>query len=193
MAAHVHAELMAQYAQDATTTNKPWEFWQCKDSGEFWNDLTRSPSWSVAAIYRRKPAETWLLDKGERVISAQEKSQIANATHEIHLLFAASCAKSLEGFGMTLAKTSDHDERKQKAEAISNCFASAASYMAQQYCQALYGSSVIADVPAPQGFAAAETQALFELVKQVTREALLAESSKRPGTTSLEPCTPQDS
>ena len=28
MAAHVHAELMDQYAQDATKTNKPWEFWQ---------------------------------------------------------------------------------------------------------------------------------------------------------------------
>lgn len=98
------------------------------------------------------PSEQAPAKPQEQVLSGRDKAQTDNVVHEIHLLFAASCANSLERFGVTLAQTADNDERKQKAEAISTCFASAASYMAQQYCQALYGSSAIADVPAPQGF-----------------------------------------
>lgn len=30
MPAHIHAELMAQYAEDALITDKPWELWEYK-------------------------------------------------------------------------------------------------------------------------------------------------------------------
>jgi hypothetical protein len=53
---HVHAELMALYAQDAMETDKPWEWWEnnygCLDN---WETLTSSPSWRNEVNYRRKP------------------------------------------------------------------------------------------------------------------------------------------
>jgi len=54
MTKHVHAELMMQYAQDATETDKPWERWQLfLDSG--WHKLPTNPSWDSTSQYRRKP------------------------------------------------------------------------------------------------------------------------------------------
>lgn len=54
---HVHAELMAQYAEDAKTSKTPWELWQVKYSkgdGE-WCDCNLSLKWSSSSEYRRKP------------------------------------------------------------------------------------------------------------------------------------------
>lgn len=51
---HVHAENMALYAEDAKTTDKPWELWQVNVSGE-WRDLTCNPSFTPHLGYRRKP------------------------------------------------------------------------------------------------------------------------------------------
>ena len=51
--AHIHAELMAQYAEDAKKYNKPWEMWQHSD-GDAWGDCTTHPYWTTAHVYRRK-------------------------------------------------------------------------------------------------------------------------------------------
>lgn len=52
---HVHAESMALYAEDAKTTDKPWELWQVKDIDGIWDDHNNSPIWLAHAEYRRKP------------------------------------------------------------------------------------------------------------------------------------------
>ena len=54
MTAHVHAALMALYAQDAAETDRPWERWEFlyHDS---WLPCVHSPDWSRNAQYRRKP------------------------------------------------------------------------------------------------------------------------------------------
>ena len=59
MTAHKHAELMAQYAQDAMETDKPWERWEDAISGvdliDPWETLCQNPCWDVSFKYRRKP------------------------------------------------------------------------------------------------------------------------------------------
>lgn len=52
---HVHAENMALYAEDAKTTDKPWELWQIKDARGEWRDLTCNPSFAAHLGYRQKP------------------------------------------------------------------------------------------------------------------------------------------
>lgn len=54
---HKHAELMLQYAQDAMTTDTPWELWEYKDTyknGQ-WLTLNSNPAWYPTDEYRRKP------------------------------------------------------------------------------------------------------------------------------------------
>jgi hypothetical protein len=53
---HKHAELMAQYAQDAMTTDKPWESWEARAPRKHdWFVMKGDPCWSVDFEYRRKP------------------------------------------------------------------------------------------------------------------------------------------
>lgn len=52
---HPHAELMAQYAEDAKTSVEPWEFWELKRERGAWTCLRSHPSWIADALYRRKP------------------------------------------------------------------------------------------------------------------------------------------
>ena len=54
MAAHNHAALMLQYAQDSMETDKPWERWEIL-RGKSWCDLTENPTWIEYMEYRRKP------------------------------------------------------------------------------------------------------------------------------------------
>ena len=55
---HVHAELMAQYAEDAMTHAEPWKLWQVwqvkADDGAWW-DCGAHPRWANDTEYRRKP------------------------------------------------------------------------------------------------------------------------------------------
>ena len=51
---HIHAELMAQYAEDAKQHDRPWELWQRSDH-EVWVGCTYHPSWEIDHSYRRKP------------------------------------------------------------------------------------------------------------------------------------------
>lgn len=52
---HVHADLMALYAEDAKTTDKPWELWQVKDKDGVWWECKNNPLWGGDTEYRRKP------------------------------------------------------------------------------------------------------------------------------------------
>lgn len=55
MLGHIHAELMAQYAEDAKTTDEPWEFWQVRTKNGIWFPLFINPTWDKFQQYRRKP------------------------------------------------------------------------------------------------------------------------------------------
>lgn len=52
---HVHAELMAQYAEDAKTSKTPWEFWEYLDKHDGWTTFKGSPGWYETSEYQRKP------------------------------------------------------------------------------------------------------------------------------------------
>lgn len=55
---HVHAELMAQYAEDAKETDRPWERWEVSvDGGREWKKPNRTPMWGEVHLYRRKPTQ----------------------------------------------------------------------------------------------------------------------------------------
>jgi hypothetical protein len=55
---HKHAELMMQYAQDAMTTDKPWESWEARAPRKHdWFVMKGDPCWCVDFEYRRKPQE----------------------------------------------------------------------------------------------------------------------------------------
>ena len=55
MAAHKHAALMLQYAQDAAETDKPWERWEFEVKSGVWCNLSEHPAWLKNKNYRRKP------------------------------------------------------------------------------------------------------------------------------------------
>ena len=52
---HVHAELMAQYAEDAKTHAEPWKLWQIKAGSFDWIDCKFSPAWDPICEFRHKP------------------------------------------------------------------------------------------------------------------------------------------
>jgi hypothetical protein len=56
MKAHIHAELMMEYAKDAMETDKPWERWEFNIDNE-WKSMFRygHPLWDDDTKYRRKP------------------------------------------------------------------------------------------------------------------------------------------
>lgn len=53
MAGHPHAELMAQYAEDAKTSIEPWTLWELREN-DIWFDLRGHPLWNSKLEYRRK-------------------------------------------------------------------------------------------------------------------------------------------
>ena len=55
MSGHVHAHLMALYAQDAAETDKPWERWEILTNYDEWEGLSANPLWCDRNDYRRKP------------------------------------------------------------------------------------------------------------------------------------------
>ena len=58
MNAHIHAENMQLYAEDAAKTAKPWELWEFISFGmEDWQTLDSNPNWGFATEYRRKVKE----------------------------------------------------------------------------------------------------------------------------------------
>ena len=53
---HIHAAAMAEYAKDATETDKPWERWEVSilESNAEFRDLHVNPEWALNRMYRRK-------------------------------------------------------------------------------------------------------------------------------------------
>ena len=52
---HVHAELMAQYAEDARNHKEPWKLWELRVKGGDWYDCSLHPYWLETQEFRRKP------------------------------------------------------------------------------------------------------------------------------------------
>lgn len=55
---HVHAELMAQYAEDAKTSPEPWVNWERRSTfaaEQHFHPLAGAPTWDPHSEYRRKP------------------------------------------------------------------------------------------------------------------------------------------
>ena len=90
---HKHADLMAAYAADAQTTDKPWELWESRnarrddypDNGysvygkkSEWYTLKSDPCWNPWFEYRRKPQERTLV-----LNTAQLKEIILACEHPI--------------------------------------------------------------------------------------------------------------
>ena len=75
MTAHKHAALMAQYAQDAIETDKPWERWWISTGGG-WRHCVGHPCWNEAYEYRRKPKTlTYTVTMPEPLREAPERQQ----------------------------------------------------------------------------------------------------------------------
>jgi len=55
MPAHVHAENMRLYAEDALETSEPWKRWEWYLRGVGWIQLASQPEWEDDISYRRKP------------------------------------------------------------------------------------------------------------------------------------------
>lgn len=56
---HPHAELMKLYAEDAASTNYPWELWEVRntlenDGANDWKGLRTHPTWNLLCEYRRR-------------------------------------------------------------------------------------------------------------------------------------------
>jgi len=55
--AHVHAESMRLYAEDAADTDKPWKRWEGKNIlHHSWFNCCQHPNWSKDFEYRRNPS-----------------------------------------------------------------------------------------------------------------------------------------
>lgn len=63
MAAHVHADLMKLYAEDAQKSETPWNNWEVNDNkhgGNNWAALTNNPIWNDKYKYRRKQDKVYI-------------------------------------------------------------------------------------------------------------------------------------
>ena len=53
---HIHAHLMAQYAEDAMVSETPWDNWEFwLEKQKAWASLKSNPAWASTMQYRRKP------------------------------------------------------------------------------------------------------------------------------------------
>ena len=83
---HIHAKLMAQYAEDAAETDMPWERWEVSFSGGF-TGVSGHPSWSVHHKYRRKP-KTILINGREVPEPCRTPLEIGDAYWTFTFFFA---------------------------------------------------------------------------------------------------------
>ncbi len=56
MTAHIHAQAMADYSEDALKTDRPWELWERRGpiGYDVWDSLVTHPVWGEGIEYRRK-------------------------------------------------------------------------------------------------------------------------------------------
>ncbi|NHB90344.1 hypothetical protein [Photorhabdus tasmaniensis] len=52
---HMHADLMLEYALDASRTDEPWLLWEQLCPDEEWRTFRSNPDWNINSLYRRKP------------------------------------------------------------------------------------------------------------------------------------------
>lgn len=55
MQGHIHAEHMAQYAEDAKAHAEPWKLWECRAPNGKWAPVGTCLHWVPSVEYRRKP------------------------------------------------------------------------------------------------------------------------------------------
>ena len=79
---HIHAELMAQYAEDAKQHDRPWELWQQGDH-EVWVGCTYNPNWEIDRSYRRKP-QTIMIGEHEVPEPCREVPEVGQKVWAIH-------------------------------------------------------------------------------------------------------------
>ena len=79
---HIHAELMAQYAEDVKQYDRPWELWQHGDH-EDWVGCTTHPSWVTDHSYRRKP-QTIMIGEHEVPEPCREVPEVGQKVWAIH-------------------------------------------------------------------------------------------------------------
>jgi hypothetical protein len=51
---HPHADLMKQFAEDASYTNEPWKLWEWSGTKITWIECRLMPRWIPSLYYRRK-------------------------------------------------------------------------------------------------------------------------------------------
>jgi hypothetical protein len=101
---HIHAELMAQYAEDAKQHEKPWQLWQNYVSGT-WENCENHPSWHSDSQYRRKPRTIKIgdIEVSEPCREAPEVGQKVWAIHPVNHVepftwySSKACYDALEG------------------------------------------------------------------------------------------------
>ena len=76
--AHVHAESMRLYAEDAADTDKPWKRWEGKNIlHHSWFNCCQHPNWSKDFEYRRNPRTINIKDlESERDALRAEVAQL---------------------------------------------------------------------------------------------------------------------
>ena len=84
---HKHAELMAQYAQDAMDTDEPWLRWEfySKTFGGWIDCHVVAPSWYEQTEYRRKPQTRTITIPETIVFRAGRNISMKPRTQEISL------------------------------------------------------------------------------------------------------------
>jgi hypothetical protein len=55
MTAHIHADAIAQYAEDSKLTSRSWELWVAWSHTRGWHKLYGHPAWSEQMLYRHNP------------------------------------------------------------------------------------------------------------------------------------------
>lgn len=70
-----HEALRAQYAADATHTDKPWLLWQFVNSAGNWADLDGPPTWFADIPFRRKPIRLGPLSRAEYLALRDPRSK----------------------------------------------------------------------------------------------------------------------
>lgn len=80
---HIHADLMAAYAADAQTTDRPWELWESHNTEVKieWYTLKSDPSWNPSFEYRRKPKQHAIMLNEEQL----KKILVACESHWVKL------------------------------------------------------------------------------------------------------------
>ena len=114
MTAHKHAHSMAQYAQDALETDKPWERWEWKGGGG-WYPLASAFAFSIHYEYRRKPrALTYTVTMPEPLRKAPEVGTIvyiptplAKELASVYCWYGTPQDERLINRGMCFAKKED--------------------------------------------------------------------------------------